>query len=374
THLDRLSRQRGNGKLLLRTAEGVTIVKVDLLAGRLLLATHTLHQARRWYRALKFHCPGWRPNPQSLLDHDLWEYQLLYQGVMNKKLTVTQGKAVLRAIAREIFFDCNFWPDAQWHWLERDQDESGLSLTLSLSYLEVEPVLLKTLDLYTQWFEKGLGRLSPTVSPLAVANLEENVKWGKYFLGTLTLWDFIAATHLDLLRWADILIPLFQRKGLQLFQLPDLPIPIASDQDNITKVNQTLTLSDQGDQGLILCLTPDQECYYQINTVLATLGYSTVNFTQPLIELPHIIATAPKLIFLDFDFSTIDSYQFAEVLKHTYSLAHIPIVAMGDTIMTLDQRKAKVVGVAGFLAKSFTSTQLMNCIHNYLYIEEATTD
>ncbi len=79
--------------------------KLQLFYGRLLYATGSIHRVRRWKRAIRLHCYDWNLVASELLSEQEkpWEDLLLYDGISQNKITISQAKAVIRTVTLEVF-------------------------------------------------------------------------------------------------------------------------------------------------------------------------------------------------------------------------------------------------------------------------------
>jgi chemotaxis family two-component system response regulator PixG len=141
--LDKISKKMTGGELILNSH--AKEAKLHLFYGRLLFATAEFHRVWRWQRAIKQYCPNWQPKAIAPLSpNQPWEYQLLYQGVSKKQIGLNEAKGIIRRVAFEILFCPSRYPDLSYEWQPKEAtDGSELSLGLSLSYRELEPVIAK---------------------------------------------------------------------------------------------------------------------------------------------------------------------------------------------------------------------------------------
>ena len=145
--IDILSDRKATGNLVLNShvEEG----KLHLFYGRLLYTTSNCHRVRRWQRAIALYCSDWNPQPsQILLDGEKpWEYLLLYHGIIQKKITISQAKKVMHTVTLEVLFSLSNYTDITNHWEANVDRKSELSLGLALCYREIEPILSKVTSL-----------------------------------------------------------------------------------------------------------------------------------------------------------------------------------------------------------------------------------
>ncbi|NJN48917.1 MAG: hypothetical protein HC805_02845 [Alkalinema sp. RL_2_19] len=103
-----LSQQRATGELVVRYKnEAVPAWKLYFYMGRLVYATGGSHSVRRWYRAIKQHCPdllnsSWLNNANAT--EQPWEVDLLNQMVAQNLITTAQAKLITQSIVQEVMF------------------------------------------------------------------------------------------------------------------------------------------------------------------------------------------------------------------------------------------------------------------------------
>ncbi|NES90457.1 DUF4388 domain-containing protein, partial [Okeania sp. SIO2B9] len=97
-----VSKKQVTGKL--SVAYGNQEWQLYFLFGHLLYASGGLHPTRRWYRAVKKHCPNFKFELNQLTNVQLWEYKLLQIAISDNQITLSEAKAILRTITEEVFF------------------------------------------------------------------------------------------------------------------------------------------------------------------------------------------------------------------------------------------------------------------------------
>ncbi|MGB2926756.1 MAG: DUF4388 domain-containing protein, partial [Limnothrix sp.] len=126
--LNSLCQKRATGELIVGNSQSQG--RIHLLSGRLLYSTSGIHSTRRWNRITQRLVPQWVPDPGELDDARMWEYQLLYQGITHRQLSVVQAKSIIRAIAQEVFFDLGCYSNATIQWQESSRSVSETALSL----------------------------------------------------------------------------------------------------------------------------------------------------------------------------------------------------------------------------------------------------
>ena len=102
TQLSSLIEEKATGKLVVTSPKDCW--SLYFLRGQLLFIVGDRYRVRRWSRAIEQHCPYFQFNAERVANAQLWEYQILHQGIARGQLTLQQAKSVLSSILSEIFF------------------------------------------------------------------------------------------------------------------------------------------------------------------------------------------------------------------------------------------------------------------------------
>jgi two-component system cell cycle response regulator DivK len=82
-----------------------------------------------------------------------------------------------------------------------------------------------------------------------------------------------------------------------------------------------------------------------------------------------IVAAAehrPDLILMDIQLPKVDGYEATRRIKANPDLRHIPIIAVTSYALSGDEAKAAAAGCDGYLAKPFSSRQVVAKIREFL--------
>jgi chemotaxis family two-component system response regulator PixG len=372
--LDTLCKKRVTGELHLKHPSGDG--KLHLLSGRLLFAIAPTHRIRRWYRALHQHCPQWTPDLSQKLNDALWEYQLLYDGIMKKQITVTEAKSVIRSIAKEVFFDLGSNQECRLNLVEGPPSDTELVLSLSVSYLEFEPDLMEAAKLYRQWLTAGFSKLSPTFAPVLKQKVDPQHLSGlhNYLNGHLTLWDIAQKTHQSIYKVTFLLLPLVKKRLIQFRNIPDLSVAIPPHPEETPK--QTLTSQYLENQivlpvkkGLIACVDDSPLIAETIRKIVEPFGYEILSIEEPMRGFAQLLESKPDLIFLDLIMPTANGYSVCKFLRKTSIFEKTPIIILTSRDTLLDRNRAKLVGASDFLGKPPDPEKTIQMIHKYLKSE-----
>jgi two-component system, chemotaxis family, response regulator PixG len=366
--LDSLCKKRATGELHLKHPSGDG--KLHLLSGRLLFAIAPTHPIRRWYRALHQHCPQWTPDLSQKTHDNLWEYQLLYDGIMKKQISVTQAKAVIRSIAKEVFFDLGSNQECTLHWIEGSPSDTELVLSLSVSYLEFEPDLMEAAKMYRQWIAAGFGKLSPTFAPVLKQKVDPKHLSGlhNYLNGHLTLWDIAQKTDQSIYKVTFLLLPLVKQKLIQFRNIPDLSIaiPPSLEGQQPQASSPNVVSSPPMKKGLIACVDDSPMIAQTIKKIVEPLGYEILSIEEPMRGFAQLLESKPDLIFLDLIMPTANGYSVCKFLRKTSIFEKTPIIILTSRDTLLDRNRAKLVGASDFLGKPPDPEKTIQMIQKYL--------
>ncbi len=366
--LNQLCQTRATGELIVGNSQYQG--HIHLLSGRLLHATAGIHSTRRWNRITQRLAPQWTPNPQDLISSQMWEYQLLYQGITTKQLTVMQAKAIIRAIAQEVFFDLGCYADATIEWHETQSNATEIALSLSLSYLEVEPDLNRVRQLQQQWQGAGLGNLSPTLAPVLKAGIDASALGGlgQYLNGQFTMWDISVRLGKSVNSVANALIPLLKKRIVQLKKIADLPHPLANlaePTDADGPISGSLRSPEKRD-ALIACIDDSPVILQTLRKILEGAGYRTIGISEPMRGVAKLIESQPDVIILDLVMPNASGYTVCKFLRQTSVFEKTPIIVLTSRDTLIDRNRAKLVGASDFLGKPPDPEKTIALIEKYL--------
>ena len=317
--IDLLSQKMASGNLILNShaEEG----KLQLFYGRLLYATSGCHRVRRWQRAVKLHCCEWNPQmSQIFLDQEKpWEYLLLYEGISQNQITISQAKAVIRTVTLEILFSFSRYADLNNHWQPSNDSKSELSLGLALSYRELEPILFKVAQMQDLWQKAGFENLSPELAPTLKKPLKPEALsgWAKYLQGNLSLWDISWQLQKSVLAVTRTLLPLVKKGLVQLQTIPDLPIPNFKSSLASSNSQANTNNTQQKKRPLIACIDDSLVVGETLKNIIQPAGYDILNIQDPIKGFMIIAEKKPDLIFLDIEMPNANGYTVYQFLRKT---------------------------------------------------------
>lgn len=367
--LNALCQKRATGELVIGNSQYQG--HIHLLSGRLLYATAGIHSTRRWNRITQRLAPQWIPDPGELHNANMWEYQLLYQGITHKQLTVMQAKSMIRAIAQEVFFDLGCYADTKIEWRDGEKNATEIALSLSLSYLEVEPDLTKVMQLQQQWQASGLGNLSPTLAPVLKTGVDPEALGGlgKYLNGQYTLWDISMRLGKSVINVTKALIPLLKKRIVQLKKIADLPHPLASldqKQQAGESSNNSSSAAPKKRDGLIACIDDSPVILQTLKKILEGAGYRTLAISEPMRGVAKLIENQPDVIILDLVMPNASGYSVCKFLRQTSVFEKTPIIVLTSRDTLIDRNRAKLVGASDFLGKPPDPDKTIALVEKYL--------
>jgi len=370
--LDTLSQQLATGDVVLSNPakEG----KLHFCNGQLLYATSDFHRVRRWHRALKKNSPNWKPQPNSVsFDSEKpWEYQLLYQGVANEQLTLTQAKTIIGYVTLEILFSLLNCTDTFSKAQPSPEASSEVSLGLGLSYSELEPVVSKGSQLRSQWEAAGLGSMNPTEAPLLRKPVHSQTLsgWDKYLNGKFTLWDISLRLGKSVTSVTRALLPLIKKGLVQLRTVPDLPAPTfnlrTASWESTPGESEITSIEPDQQKPLIVCIDDSPVVFQVMKNILEPAGYQVVGLQDPVQAIAQVARYKPDLIFLDLVMPDANGYTICQFLRKASAFKNTPVIILTSRDNVIDRSRTKLIGASGFLGKPPDPEETLKVVRRYL--------
>ncbi len=353
-----LQQQRATGELVLTLDKKQTNPwRLFLYMGRLAYATGGLHPTRRWYRAMRNHCPDFfQPGWQTAyhITSDDWDTEVIHQAVAAGKISATQARSVVQNVVQEVFFSFIEKQSMDLVW------NPGIQLIGQSTFLSIEQVIQEALQLREQWRNQGLGSLqellrdfSPDLAPI-IRNpelLQAKVTPPVYknltrlMRGKLNLWDIAIQMNKPLPAVMRSLLPLLRQGAIGLKTIPDALAPFAPPDTQphptpLSRPKQRIACVD--DSPLIIDLLTD---------LLTPCGYEVIPIEDPLQGIAKLLAEKPDLILLDLMMPSTNGYELCNFLRKTTLFNRTPIVILTSRDKMVDRMRAKQVGASEFLTK-----------------------
>jgi CheY-like chemotaxis protein len=103
-----------------------------------------------------------------------------------------------------------------------------------------------------------------------------------------------------------------------------------------------------------------------IQQILETAGYTVLTASDGVEALQILEQTRPDLILADIMMPTVDGYALFEHVRSRPEWADIPVVFLTSKAETADIRKARELGINGYITKPFDPNKLMTTVHSLL--------
>ncbi len=357
-----VSQQRVSGELTF--SNGRQQWYLYFFHGRLVYGTGSLHRVRRWYRALKRHCPGVYIRPDG--GSDVWEYELLCKAIADGKLTVVQAKAVIQSSLLEVLFALVSNPTLtpQWSTERKVSPTTNSALGLLLSPPQLEWSLQAAGQLWRKWQTLGLGSLTPYVIPVLSQQLGSELgalppNLASMLQGNHTLWDIAAEVNRPITGVMQFLLP-WAQQGVLIFEESEgasITAPLAS----VTPVVQREVLPP-----LIACIDDSPMVGEVLAKILRPAGYRLMAIQEPMAGLGKLVQQRPDFIFIDLIMPETDGYNLCNFLRKSQLFAKTPIFILTGQDGLLDRTCAKFAGASGFLSKPPDPQLVLNTVRKHL--------
>ncbi len=367
-----LSQQRATGELVVRYKNDVSPPwKLYFYMGRLVYATGGEHSVRRWYRAMKQHCPdvlstGWLNQAQAT--EQPWEVDILNQMVAQNLLTTAQAKLVTQSIVQEVMFALieQRFSTSQW--------KPNVQIAQHSAFLSVEQVIADAQQMRDGWRGSGLGYLqdwmvqfSPDLAPILKSppNLASQVSPATFqsmirlLQGKLTLWDVSLHMRRPLADVMRVLMPFIRQGVIELQNIPDAPAPCPVP----AHVNSAIATAPRS---LIACIDDSPAIGQIMESILTPQGYEVLSILNPLQGISILLERKPDLIFLDLVMPNTNGYELCTFLRKTTSFQETPIIILTGNDGVIDRVRAKLTGASEFLGKPPEPQKVLQMIHKYL--------
>lgn len=342
--------------------------KLYFFHGRLVYGTGNFHRVRRWYRAIRQHCPNFS-TPQ-VPQTEPWEYQLLSHSITSSHLNVNQARAVIKTSLEEVLFSWVSNPALTIDWNAEQRlslgDNSALSLLLSSP--QVEKVLQRSQEIWGQWRALELDALSPYTSPILRRVMSETTaaiappipsNLSPLLTGRHTLWDIASYVRRPVTTITRFLLPWVQHGAIALEEIPDLPPPNSPSRP-ATAVNPQQT------KPLIACIDDSPTVGQVLASMLIPAGYRVINIQEPLSGIATLMKYKPDLILLDLVMPDTSGYNLCHFLRRTPVFQNTPIIILTSQDGLFDRTRARLVGANDFLSKPPNPQALVGMIQSHL--------
>ncbi len=359
-----LSQKQATGKLLLE--QGDQQWQLYFFRGCLLYATGGCHRARRWYRAVGQHCPNFQVDLRELDAGELWEYQLLQQGIAENEMNQEQARAIIQSSASEVFFSLISQSSLRREWFPSKKYASNIIHSLLLSLAEVQQVLYSTQQIWQKWKAMNLSSVEPEQAPLLRLSPELKNRFSsnslltltKVFNGENTLWD-IAFKRKQCVTVTTRALHNYIKQGLVNFRtVPDLPSPIE-------QWRLAAAIAKPG-RPLIACIDDSPTVCAFLEQILLDGGYRVLKIQDPMKGVSLLAKHNPALIIMDVLMPKTNGFALCSFLRKTSAFRETPIVFLTGKDSIIDRTRAKLIGASDFLSKPASAEKVLEVVDKYL--------
>ncbi|MFB2879982.1 response regulator [Floridanema aerugineum] len=357
--------KQATGELIINNNS--TQYRLCFFLGQLLYAIKETHRIRRWQRGLKRYCPNWVIDNSQLINSEIWECELLHQGMIEGRLNAAQVKALVREITQEVLFSLNPYVSSKYQWRTCKYAKSESTFYLTLCPLEIKQILKNCQNLWQQWQDMGLAYINPEFAPvvkqspsvLTKCSADTFLNLTALFNGHYTLWDIAFKMKQPLLRVGRLLHYFYQQGLLELQTVSDLPIPY--------KCNLQIKGDSHGKkQPVIVCIDDSPLVGKYLKEILTPAGYQVFYIQDPVGGIATLTKCKPDLIFLDLVMPNTDGYNLCRFFRKISTFRKTPIIMLTAWDGWINRARAKLVGADDFLAKPFKTEQLKEIIAKYI--------
>ncbi len=363
-----LSQKQATGKLLLE--QGEQQWQLYFFQGCLVYATGGSHRARRWYRGIGQHCRNFQVDLRDMDAGELWEYQLLQQGVGASEMSLEQAKAIVQSSVSEVFFALIGQSGLRREWRPSEKYFSKITSSLLLSLTELEQILCSAEQIWQKWKAMGLWLVEPEQAPLlkASAQLQENrfssnslIALANVFNGENTLWD-IAFKKKQCVTVATRALVNYMKQGLVNFRtVPDLPSPIEQWRLASAMIGPV--------RPLIACIDDSPTVCEFLEQILLPAGYRVLKIQDPMQGVGILSKQRPALIFMDVVMPKTSGFALCNFLRKTSAFRETPIVFLTGQGSIIDRTRAKLTGASDFLSKPAKPQEVLQIADKYLKVK-----
>ncbi|MDJ0723524.1 MAG: response regulator [Prochloraceae cyanobacterium] len=382
--LNSLSLERFTGRVDIQSV-GQRNWNIFLRLGRIIWGKGGEHPNRSWQRYFNRYCPEIDINSIDIDERETEafecpNYQILIALFDRKKIDKAQLKAIVKKHTEDVIFDiiqqeekeriyCEIQP-------EYDSPVLESALKISFALVNIKATLLTVEEKWEFWKENSLEYYNPNAAPIIrdKYELREEVSeavyqnFVKFFDGSNTLRDLAVLMDIDINRISFSLLPYIRKGLLDLKQIEDIKLPIATKASQIN-INSSQKIGDRNKQKII-CIDDSAQICYIMKQIVTRGGYNFAEINQPLYAIPKIIEEKPDLIFLDLGMPIVNGYEMCSQIRRISYLKDLPIVILTSQDTIVDRVRARIVGATDFISKPLNESKIMNAIDKYLLLQK----
>jgi two-component system cell cycle response regulator DivK len=96
-----------------------------------------------------------------------------------------------------------------------------------------------------------------------------------------------------------------------------------------------------------------------VRDLLTSAGYELIEASDGLSGVAMAARHSPDLILMDIQLPGLDGYEATRRIKAQSELSRIPVIAVTSYALSGDEAKAQAAGCDAYIAKPFSSRQLL---------------
>jgi twitching motility two-component system response regulator PilG len=280
------------------------------------------------------------------------EYEVLI--LLSKKQIISreQEQDIFKQILQEILFETlalnkGFFSFNSYYYLQPQ-----------IHAFDLEELLPQVFASLRQW-KQFYGYIQSSEQCLTIA---DNLKLKAFFNhkiyqnlsnkidGKISLRQLARYLHQDLGTIARIIHPCLERGWIKVIK------PLSN--HDLSKIKNKSFFN-------IVCLTNEQDWTLRIRNFLTPKKYNfiiTNNLSQGLENIFNLI---PDLVFFELESSSLNKYQFCQIMRSSQSLIQVPIILIVNHFLFEENLKAKMSGATEYITRNVLNKNLWQIIHKY---------
>ncbi len=356
-------------------------IKLNSFSGNLIIQVES---APSWVLSFSLGRLGWISGGIESIDR--WQRNLaiacldlpldrLVKTNSHEEIFLNSNTLAQQWVAIEVLFDIIQISQRGGHQIYYQQiaiEHNNIQSNSSLPLLDIEPILIKSIQIWQEWTNAGLANYFPSRFPILQKSyqlsqlvLEHNLQEISLSIdGNRSLRTLAIHHHRHLLDFTKSLLPLLKSGAIAFAVQPKSKLIAAEDRDNSRSgICQEQDMLQS--RPLIACIDDSILIYQDLENILRKHEYRSYGVQNPFKILPTLIKNKPDLIILDLLMPVANGYEVCEQIRKTPRLQDIPVIILTGKDGWIDRMRAKIVGANGFLTKPVNSQSLLRIIEKY---------
>lgn len=302
----------------------------------------------------------------------------LVKSTNNQEVFLNSNKLAYELVAKEILFDIIQFSHHQGDRLSyqiipisNNNSQSSSSLPL----LEIQQILIATIQAWQEWEKHGLANYAPSLFPIIqkseqISNFDADRDLRSLILSIdsyKSLRSLAIHHRKKIIDVVESLLPLLQSGIITLS--PSKESSRSQDTQPEARTSAVVSVENQATTNsspLIACIDDSIAVYKSLEKIFIEHGYRSFGIQEPLKIIPGLIKNKPDLIFLDLVMPVTNGYEVCEQIRKTPSLANVPVIILSGNDGLIDRVRTKFVGANGFLSKPIDPESVLKMIDKYL--------